>query len=113
MYNFKVPGTENFLANNMFVHNITTLQSLLTLGPLDYKYVTIEDTPKLRLPHTHWDPLYTRRGYTIGSSRLDIDLFELTKFSLRRRGRYIVICEMRGKEIQILVQAVATGQGSD
>ncbi len=112
VYDFEVPGNENFLANNIFVHNTTALQALLTLGPPDYKYVTIEDTPELRLPHTHWDPLYTRKGYTIGSSQLDIDLFELTKFSLRRRGQYIVIGEVRGKEIQTLVQAAATGQGS-
>ncbi len=112
VYDFMVPGSENFLANNIFVHNTTALQALLTLGPPDFKYVTIEDTPELRLPHTHWDPLYTRKGYTIGSSQLDIDLFELTKFSLRRRGQYIVIGEVRGKEIQTLVQAAATGQGS-
>lgn len=48
----------------------------------------------------------------MGSSQLDIDLFELTKFSLRRRGQYIVIGEVRGKEIQTLVQGAATGQGS-
>ena len=112
VYDFEVPETENFEANGIFVHNTTTLQALLTLGPPDFKYVTIEDTPELRLPHTHWDPLYTRKGYTIGSSQLDIDLFELTKFSLRRRGQYIVIGEVRGKEIQTLVQAAATGQGS-
>ncbi len=112
VYDFEVPGSENFLANNVFVHNTTALQALLTLGPPDYKYVTIEDTPELRLPHTHWHPLYTRRGYTVGSSQLDIDLFELTKLSLRLRGQYIVIGEVRGKEIQTLVQAAATGQGS-
>jgi len=112
VYDFEVPGNENFLANNIFVHNTTALQALLTLGPPDFKYVTIEDTPELRLPHTHWHPLYTRRGYTIGSSQLDIDLFELTKLSLRLRGQYIVIGEVRGREIQTLVQAAATGQGS-
>jgi len=112
VYDFEVPGTQNFEANGIFVHNTTALQALLTLGPPDYKYVTIEDTPELRLPHQHWHPLYTRRGYTIGSSQLDIDLFELTKLSLRLRGQYIVIGEVRGKEIQTLVQAAATGQGS-
>jgi len=100
------------IIGGMATGKTTTLQALLTLGPPDYKYVTIEDTPELRLPHTHWDPLYTRKGYTIGSSQLDIDLFELTKFSLRRRGQYIVVGEVRGKEIQSLVQAAATGQGS-
>ena len=100
------------IIGGMATGKTTTLQALLTLGPPDFKYVTIEDTPELRLPHTHWDPLYTRKGYTIGSSQLDIDLFELTKFSLRRRGQYIVIGEVRGKEIQTLVQAAATGQGS-
>lgn len=53
VYDFKVPGNENYLTNNILVHNTTALQALLTLGPPDYKYVTIEDTPELRLLHTH------------------------------------------------------------
>jgi len=89
----------------------TMLQALATLMPPDYRSITIEDVPELRLPHTHWDTLYTRKGYTIGASKLDIDLFELTKFLLRRRGQYIIVGEVRGKEVQSLVQAAATGQG--
>ncbi|MCD6488468.1 MAG: hypothetical protein J7K21_04505 [Desulfurococcales archaeon] len=38
----------------------TIFQTLLTLSPPDYKYVAIEDSLEPRLPHIHWDPLYTR-----------------------------------------------------
>lgn len=89
----------------------TMLNSILSMAPPDYRITTIEDVPELRLPHPNWDPLYTRKGYSIGSS-LDIDLFTLAKYALRRRGQIISIGEVRGEEIQVLVQAAATGQGS-
>ena len=89
----------------------TMLNVLLSTVRPDAHICTIEDVPELRLPHPGWDPLYTRRGYTIGSS-LDIGLFDLAKFALRRRCQIIAIGEVRGKEIQVLIQAAATGHGA-
>ncbi len=89
----------------------TTLNSLLSLAPPDWRITTIEDTPELRLPHPNWDSLYTRKGYTIGS-KLDIRLNDLGIYALRRRGQIIAIGEVRGEEVQALVQAAATGHGA-
>ena len=89
----------------------TMLNVLLSTVRPDAHICTIEDVPELRLPHPGWDPLYTRRGYTIGSS-LDIDLFDLAKFALRRRCQVVSIGEVRGDEIQVLIQAAATGHSS-
>lgn len=89
----------------------TTLQSIMTLAPPDFSITTIEDTPELRFPHTHWDPLYTRHTYSIGTEALEIGLFDLVKASLRRRGQYVIVGEVRGEEAYNLVQSIATGSG--
>lgn len=89
----------------------TLLNSILSLVPPDWRVTTIEDTPELRLPHPNWDFLYTRKGYTIGS-KLDIRLNDLGIYALRRRGQVIAIGEVRGSEVQALVQAAATGHGA-
>ena len=89
----------------------TTLNSLLSLIPPDWRVTTIEDTPELRLPHPNWDFMYTRKGYAIGY-KLDIDLTDLGIYALRRRGQVISIGEVRGEEVRALVQAAATGHGA-
>uniref|UniRef100_A0A7C4NMZ7 Bacterial type II secretion system protein E domain-containing protein n=1 Tax=Staphylothermus marinus TaxID=2280 RepID=A0A7C4NMZ7_STAMA len=103
-----------FVIGEMASGKTTTLQSLLTLVPIDAKIVTIEDTPELRLPHTHWQPLYTRTSFAVSESgsRTDIGLMELLKASLRTRADYVIVGESRGPEVQYLVQAAAMGQGS-
>ncbi len=88
----------------------TLLRALLTLLPDNVKIITIEDTPELQLPHTHWDPLITRK--TLGGIfNTKIDVYDLAKFALRRRGDYLVIGEVRGEEAQILAQASVLGYG--
>lgn len=87
------------------------LQALATLIPPDQRVVTLEDTPELNLPHTHWDPLVTRYTY-FSETSVNVDLLALAKFALRRRSDYIIIGEVRGEEARMLAQAAATGQGS-
>ncbi len=87
------------------------LQALATLIPPDQRIVTLEDTPELNLPHTHWDPLVTRYTY-FSETAANVDLLALAKFALRRRSDYIIIGEVRGEEARMLAQAAATGQGS-
>ncbi len=87
------------------------LQALATLIPPDQRIVTLEDTPELNLPHTHWDPLVTRYTY-FSETAANVDLLTLAKFALRRRSDYIIIGEVRGEEARMLAQAAATGQGS-
>jgi len=42
---------------------------------------------------------------------MNIDLNDLVKFAWRRRAEYIIIGEVRGEEVQVLVQAAASGHG--
>ncbi|MEM4086379.1 MAG: type II/IV secretion system ATPase subunit [Saccharolobus sp.] len=87
----------------------TTLNALLMLlNPLA-KYLTIEDTPELKLPHKYWIQFYTRPSSYEGGK--DITYYDLVKLSLRYRPDYIIVGEVRGKEIEWLVQAVASGHG--
>ncbi|OYT60902.1 MAG: type II secretion system protein E [Desulfurococcales archaeon ex4484_217_1] len=100
-----------FIIGAMASGKTTLLQSLTTLIPPDSRVITVEDTPELRLPHEHWDPLYTRRSYSLTEKWINIDLHTLVKFAWRRRAEYIIVGEVRGEEVQVLVQASASGHG--
>lgn len=87
----------------------TLLQSLLTLIPPTKRIVSIEDTPELMGSTGYWDPL-VERVVSIGRA-LNIDMYSLLKFSLRRRADYLVVGEVRGVEARLLVQASRLGHG--
>ena len=70
------------------------------------KIVSIEDTPELRLPHSHWVPEVSR---TPIAEEGKIDMFELLRESLRQRPDYIIVGEVRGKEAYVLFQQMAVG----
>ncbi len=97
-----------FFVGEMASGKTTMLNATLSMTPPDWRIVTVEDTPELRLPHPGWDPLYTRRSFFAGTAR-DITLFDLVKFALRRRAQVIVVGEVRGEEASVLIQALATG----
>jgi flagellar protein FlaI len=89
----------------------TTLNVLLQLINPNLKIATVEETPEISIPHAHWERLKTR--YTFGGSTAgDIDIFDLTKLTLRLRPDYIIVGEARGAEIQFLFQAAASGHGA-
>jgi flagellar protein FlaI len=88
----------------------TMLNALLELVPLDWKIVTVEDTPEILAPHDQWDRLVSRKALP-GEEVNEIDLFELTKFAWRRRPDLLIVGEVRGREAQALVHAVASGHG--
>jgi len=106
VYDVEVPDTQNFEANGIFVHNTTILQAITSVIPRDRKVVTIEDTPELRLAHPRWQALYTRRS--VYGTEQDVTMFDLARYSLRTRGQYIIIGEVRDREIQTLVQMAAS-----
>ena len=88
----------------------TMLNALLNLLRPDAKILTVEDTPELRVSQENWIRFVTRSSYTLGGR--DVGLFELVKLSLRYRPDYLVLGEVRGEEIQSLVQAAALGHGA-
>jgi len=80
----------------------TTLLNAITLfiKPED-KIVSIEDTPELRVAHKHFVQLIEREQ--------KITMYDLLKSALRQRPDYIIVGEVRGKEANVLFQAMATG----
>ena len=78
----------------------TSLNAVSLFIPLHSKIVSIEDTREIQLPHKNW---------ISGVSRGDIDMFELMKASLRQRPEYIIVGEVRGREAEIMFQAMALG----
>ncbi|MGC8557790.1 MAG: type II/IV secretion system ATPase subunit, partial [Nitrososphaeria archaeon] len=89
----------------------TTLNALLQLINPNLKVATVEETPEISLPHEHWERLRTRYTFS-GSEAAGIDIFDLTKLTLRIRPDYLIVGESRGAEIQFLFQASASGHGS-
>lgn len=76
------------------------------------KILSIEDTPELRLPHTHWVPEVARSPLSVKGKLGEVTLFDLLKSSLRQRPDYLVVGEVRGKEAFVLFQQMATGHPS-
>ena len=101
-----------FIIGGMAAGKTTLMQALLNMLPDTHRIVTIEDTPELVLSTKNWDPLVTRQVFTKGGDAVDIGIYELSKFALRRRAEHLVIGEVRGEEARILAQAAATGHGS-
>ncbi|MBN2330803.1 MAG: type II/IV secretion system ATPase subunit [Candidatus Aenigmarchaeota archaeon] len=78
----------------------------------DLKILSIEDTPELRLPHTHWVPEVARSPLSVKGKIGEVTLFDLLKSSLRQRPDYLVVGEVRGKEAFVMFQQIATGHPS-
>ncbi|MEO2154749.1 MAG: type II/IV secretion system ATPase subunit [Nanoarchaeota archaeon] len=80
----------------------TTLLNAISLfiKPED-KIISIEDTPEIRLAHKHFVQLIERNE--------QITMYDLLKSALRQRPDYIIVGEVRGKEANVLFQAMATG----
>jgi len=92
----------------------TTLNVLSLFIRSEKKICSIEDTPELKLPHSHWVPHVARVPISMeGRKKIgEVDLFDLLKESLRYRPDYIVVGEVRGKEAFVLFQEMATGHPS-
>lgn len=89
----------------------TTIGALHNLIHPQHKITTIEDTPELMISQEHWQRLITRKSSGIFEGKFDVSMDELVRLSLRSRPDYVVVGEVRGKEISSLIQAAATGHG--
>ncbi|PIU21781.1 MAG: hypothetical protein COT15_00485 [Candidatus Diapherotrites archaeon CG08_land_8_20_14_0_20_34_12] len=85
VYDLSIPGYENFICNNIFVHN----------------------TAELNLPLDHWVRLESRPPGLEGRGELTLDI--LTKNSLRMRPDRIIVGEIRHDEAFSLFTAMNTG----
>ncbi|TBR26048.1 MAG: type II secretion system protein E [Candidatus Nitrosotenuis sp.] len=89
----------------------TTIGAISSLINPQLKIITIEDTPELRFGHTHWQRLITRKSTSMFEDKYEVTMDDLIRLSLRSRPDFIVVGEVRGKEISSLIQAVSTGHG--
>jgi len=88
----------------------TLLSTLLQLIHPSCKILTIEDTAEISIGRRpNWQRLIARK--TGVRPDQDIGLMELSMLSLRTSSDYIALGEVRGSEIQALVQAAGTGLG--
>lgn len=87
----------------------TLLNSLLSMVNPNYKVLTIEDTPEIHVNSKNWVRFVARASF---DKSLSVNIDELAKLSLRYRPDYLVIGEVRGKEIEALIHAAASGHAS-
>lgn len=85
------------------------LNAILNMVNSNYKVLTIEDTPEINIANGNWVRFISRSTL---SGNFDVSLGDLAKLSLRYRPDYLVIGEVRGKEIEALIHASASGHGS-
>ena len=87
----------------------TFLNALLTLVNPDFKIITIEDTPELSIPSPNWVRFLVRQTF---DKSAEVSMNDLARLALRYRPDYLVVGEVRGKEIEALIHASASGHGS-
>jgi flagellar protein FlaI len=89
----------------------STLNAICMFIPLNIRVVTLEDTREIQLPHENWIPTVTREGIAHNETA-KIDLEDLLRASLRQRPDYLLVGEVRGRESQILFQAMNAGHAT-
>ena len=85
------------------------LNALMNMVNPNSKILTIEDTPEINIARANWVRFITRS--TLGGS-FDVTQNDLARLSLRYRPDYLVVGEVRGREIEALIHASASGHGS-
>jgi len=87
----------------------TLLNALLDLLNPEWKILTIEDTPELKLHNPYWVRFIARKSF---DPSLEVSLFDLAMLALRYRPDFLVIGEVRGREIEALVHSATSGHGT-
>jgi len=104
---FLIEYNQNFLISGGTATGKTSMLNVLSLFiKSQMKIVSIEDTPEIKLPHSHWVPEVAR---TAISEEGKVDMYELLRESLRQRPDYIIVGEVRGREAYVLFQQLAVG----
>jgi len=105
-------GKSMLISGGTATGKTSLLNSLSLFIKPNAKILSIEDTPELRLPHTHWVPEVARSPLSVKGKTGEVTLFDLLKSSLRQRPDYLIVGEVRGKEAFVLFQQIATGHPS-
>jgi archaeal flagellar protein FlaI len=92
----------------------TTLLNVITsFIPPGRRVVSIEDTREINLLLDNWVPQITRPGFGppdgTGKKYGEVTMLDLIKESFRQRPDYLIVGEVRGEEMSIMFQGMASG----
>ena len=89
----------------------TAINALVCMSNPRWHILTIEEVRELTIPHFWNEHLVTRSSPHLARSDYDIDIMGLGMASLRKKPHYVIVGEVRGKEVQQLFQIALTGHG--
>lgn len=92
----------------------TTLLNVITsFIPPGKRVVSIEDTREINLLLDNWVPQITRPGFGppdgTGKKYGEVTMLDLIKESFRQRPDYLIVGEVRGEEMSVMFQGMASG----
>ncbi len=89
----------------------TAINALVCLSNPRWHILTMEEVRELSIPHYWNEHLVTRTSPHLISSEYDVDIMGLGMAALRKKPHYVVVGEVRGREVQQLFQIALTGHG--
>ncbi|NCP71885.1 Flp pilus assembly complex ATPase component [archaeon] len=94
----------------------TLLNVISSFIPEAQRVVSIEDTREINLLLNNWIPQITRSGFgppdQNGKRYGEVNMNDLLKESFRQRPDYLIIGEVRGEEMALMFQGMASGHCS-
>ena len=89
----------------------TAINALVCMSNPRWHILTIEEVRELTVPHFWNEHLVTRTSPHMTGSEYDVDIMGLGMVALRKKPHYVIVGEVRGKEVQQLFQIALTGHG--
>lgn len=89
----------------------TTINALVCMSNPRWHILTIEEVRELTIPHFWNEHMVTRDSPHMAKSEYDIDIMGLGMAALRKKPHYVIVGEVRGREVQQLFQIALTGHG--
>ena len=104
-------GMNIFIAGESASGKTALLNAVTVFIPPQAKIVSIEDTPELQVPHQNWirEVVQTTKADDTSGA---VTMFDLLRAALRQRPNEIIVGEIRGKEGNVVFQAMQTGHSA-
>jgi flagellar protein FlaI len=104
-------GMNIFIAGESASGKTSLLNAVTVFIPPQSKIVSIEDTPELQVPHHNWirEVVQTTKSDDTSGA---VTMFDLLRAALRQRPNEIIVGEIRGKEGNVVFQAMQTGHSA-
>ena len=104
-------GMNIFIAGESASGKTSLLNAVTVFITPQSKIVSIEDTPELQVPHQNWirEVVQTTKSDDTSGA---VTMFDLLRAALRQRPNEIIVGEIRGKEGNVVFQAMQTGHSA-